>query len=100
MDHTSRNDLCWDLIDAMSSDSGGTVADSPRQVCYKGEDGDLCCTSWSKKVSGLTKGDLVPGATRMANGCTESGNSATLDSIILHGTCMTQCLSDRGKGCS
>jgi hypothetical protein len=59
--HQARNDACDNLVTELNGDATVVIPANPRQVCYlSSSDSDAyCCVSWSKAVSGLTKGDLA-----------------------------------------
>ncbi|KAI6080593.1 hypothetical protein F4821DRAFT_265755 [Hypoxylon rubiginosum] len=100
--NTARNDICDQLVSELYGDASVSVGQSPRQICYQGaaaESNDYCCVSWHDKVPGLTKGDLAPFAQGILSQCTSNGISGKTYNVLVHNTCTSVCLSNRGTGC-
>ena len=60
--HTARNDICFQLVTELQTDSAIAVGNSPRQICYEGsaaESNEYCCVSWHDVIPNLIKGDLA-----------------------------------------
>ncbi|KAJ9662725.1 hypothetical protein H2198_001173 [Neophaeococcomyces mojaviensis] len=101
--HAASAPLCDQLVMELMSDSTDPIDIAPRQVCFLGASGgsnNYCCVSWSRAVSGLTKGDLANSALSLRQGCTTNGISGRATNTDLHGVCATVCVSNRGTGCA
>ena len=90
---------CQKLIVAVTSDSW--LFQSPRAVCFGQDGADQCCISWSKvPLLSTHQRDLVASANRVLAQCgLYSVKSGLERNVLLGGTCMTQCLSNRPTGC-
>jgi hypothetical protein len=99
---SARNDICDQLVTELFNDSEITVDQSPRQICYEGaaaESNEYCCVSWHNVVPSLIKGDLANYANTILQKCTSNGISGKIYNVLVHQTCTSVCLSNRGTGC-
>lgn len=90
---------CQKLITAVTSDTW--LFQSPRAVCFGQGDADQCCISWSKvPILSTHQRELVASANRVLAQCGLYAVKSGLErNVLLGGTCMTQCLSNRPTGC-
>ncbi|KAJ7124594.1 hypothetical protein C8R43DRAFT_1147261 [Mycena crocata] len=97
--HQADSNICSQLVNQLSSNSGHVVADSPRAICL-GQGGNQCCVSWSGAVGNMPQGDLFNAANKIFNNCFGSSISGVARNVALNGGCVTECLSNRADGCS
>jgi hypothetical protein len=100
--HSARNDVCDALLTELYADSKVAVGTSPRQICFEGSSGknQYCCVSWADDVDKLTKGDLATWVDPIFRTCTSNGITGKMPYVLVHSTCTTVCLSNRGTKCS
>lgn len=97
--HTIDGTTCRSLIAALNNTL--TLAVSPRAICY-GQSGAQCCVSWSKVVCCALERQLIPSAQRVLDECWGEpwdAMSGQEIAVNLELVCVTQCLSNRPKGC-
>jgi hypothetical protein len=95
----AKKDMCFVLLGYLEMEREQTVQEDPRHVCYEAHL-SKCCTSWSRKVPGLTKGDLITGLQAGISQCGNDKTSARIHNVNLHGVCLIQCTSNRERGCN
>ncbi len=96
--HAYDGALCQQLIASLNTNI--PVSSSPRAVCL-GQGSDQCCISWSKVTFwGIVEKDLLPSVQRVYKECGSGfSNSGQEWNVLLDGTCLSQCLSNRPDGC-
>ncbi|KAJ7153882.1 hypothetical protein C8R43DRAFT_1186704 [Mycena crocata] len=97
--HKADSQLCSQLVNTLSSNSGHVVGNSPRAICL-GQGGNQCCVSWSAAVGNMPQGDLFNAANKVFHNCFGSSISGLARNVALNGGCVTECLSNRPDGCS
>ncbi|KAI2608220.1 uncharacterized protein GGS25DRAFT_521395 [Hypoxylon fragiforme] len=98
-DNEAQNELCSSLVDNLYAQATIAIDQSWRQICFKGEGGDKCCTAWSTAVPWLRQGDLAANANTIMQTCTNNGVSGKMYGVRLQSTCLNQCVSS-GHGCN
>lgn len=91
--NTAQKSECQDLINAVTN-SPVVVTGGPRDLCLRG-----CCISWSRDAT-FERGNLAPAAIECMNFCKTNTISCKAFGVDLQGTILSQCLSNRPKGCS
>ena len=57
------NTVCDNLVNDLYGNKDTALQENTKQICWKNENGKTgCCIKWTKKVPGITKGDLTPQA--------------------------------------
>jgi len=97
--HAYDGDLCKQLFNSLQANL--YMSSEPRAVCL-GQGNDQCCISWSKTAKySMRQKDILPSAQRVFSEC---GSSYYLSgqewNVLLDGTCVSQCLSNRPSGCT
>ncbi|KAH8885388.1 hypothetical protein GQ53DRAFT_878825 [Thozetella sp. PMI_491] len=97
--HVYDGNLCQQLFSALNTNN--YISASPRAVCY-GQGDDACCISWSKYTAlSLQAKNLLPSAQRTLSMCGSMGGVSGQEwNVLLSGTCVSQCLSNRATGCN
>jgi len=95
--HAYDGPLCLKLFSTLTNVD---MPVEPRSVCL-GQGTDQCCISWSKTtIFSMEQKDVLPSAKRVYSECgpyySKSGQEWN---VLLDGTCVSQCLSNRPDGC-
>ena len=97
-DHQASRNVCNMLLSNLAASAGNGISTSPRAICLSSS-GDKCCVTWASAVNGLTQGELVDAASKIAQVCGGSPLSGLARNVNLNGVCTTECLSNRETGC-
>jgi len=98
--YAASKDTCATLVEILDAATMVFPYSASRAVCLD-QAGDRCCTSWSVSVDELQEYVLLFAAEKILNGCNYGGNrvGGSARNVLLMGTCVTQCLSNRPDGC-
>ncbi|CAI6290572.1 unnamed protein product [Periconia digitata] len=97
-DNGGPNETCNELLNELQGDRSRKQPEGAKQYCIMSGTGKLCCVKWTKKVNGLTNGDIADRFEKATKTCTLNGISAKYNSFWTRDTCMSLCIND-GAGC-
>ncbi|KAF1958479.1 hypothetical protein CC80DRAFT_491038 [Byssothecium circinans] len=92
------NSVCASLVNDLYGNRESALQDGAQQICWKNEDGKTgCCVKWTKKVPGITKGDLVGRADKIQSKCDANGISGKYNTVNIRNVCLSYCMSSGAK---